>query len=506
MTDVTHLLMGNLTADAPDGVADFTDLDVIKVGSGFQLQFSISPQWKVEDVRTASFTVKAGQLANLRVRVQPSVMGATMQALDTQPVIELMDKFGNFKPDAVPTMVSVKMSAVDKNPAAFLTWNAGATEFGSVESVNGLATFTQLTLFGVESWYLDFEAEVQFRTVSVRAAQPIILRQMKATPIYFTFQMEFSDWSIQYATNFTKVLADVCKLDASLVEITKVNPGSVVAEVAMYVPNSPAYWKLILDDFAAADSKLKAAGAISFKAPGVAFALTVPRPPPPPPAPRPYTGIPFDVVHFWSDITQGFVISAYSMGIGMAIFTEVAASFAQAARISELAAPEGGRVSGNRWHTGAGLQSGGAFRTLITQVQFVAALSSIGGRGGQPHFFFTFPEPGPLPVGQAVKLHNHSLIKDVRLPYGMRELAGGLDWTNLRSNSSSLLGDADVFPRPCDVYAQQVTIGKPHVRIVVHFFYRSRVIFTPATLFCCRNLFGGDVYPSCGIFRSCCIT
>jgi hypothetical protein len=289
---------------------------------------------------------------------------------------------------------------------------------------------------------------------------------MKATPIYFTFQMEFSDWSIQYATNFTKVLADVCKLDASLVEITKVNPGSVVAEVAMYVPNSPAYWKLILDDFAAADSKLKAAGAISFKAPGVAFALTVPRPPPPPPAPRPYTGIPFDVVHFWSDITQGFVISAYSMGIGMAIFTEVAASFAQAARISELAAPEGGRVSGNRWHTGAGLQSGGAFRTLITQVQFVAALSSIGGRGGQPHFFFTFPEPGPLPVGQAVKLHNHSLIKDVRLPYGMRELAGGLDWTNLRSNSSSLLGDADVFPRPCDVYAQQVTIGKPHVRIV----------------------------------------
>ena len=474
MTDVTHLLRGNLIADAPDGVADFTDLDVIKFGSGFQLQFSISPQWKVENIRTATFTVKAGPFASLSIRIQPSVLGTTTQALDTQPVIELVDKFGNFKPDAIPAMVSVKMSAVDQNPSAFLAWNAGATEFGSVKSVNGLATYTQLTLFGVEFWYLDFEVQVNFRTVSVRAAQPILLRQMMTIPIYFTFQMEFNDWNIQYATNFTKVLADVCRLNTSVVEITNVNPGSVVAEVAMYVPNSPAYWKLILDDFAAADSKLQAVGAVSFKAPGVSFALTLPRPPPPPPVPRPYTGIPFDVVHYWSDVTQGFVISAYSMGIGMAIFTEVAASFAQAARISELAAPEGGRVSGNRWHTGAGLQSGGAFRTLITQVQFVAALSSIGGRGGQPHFSFKFPEPGPFPAGQAAKLHNQSLIKDVRLPYGMRELAGGLDWTNLRSNSSSLLGNADVFPRPCDVYAQQVTIGKPHIRIVRHMHFVHR--------------------------------
>ena len=150
----------------------------------------------------------------------------------------------------------------------------------------------------------------------------------------------------------------------------------------------------------------------------------------------------------------------------MAIFSEVAVSFARAERASELASPEGEPMLGNRWHTGSSVQSGGAFRSFVTHVQFVAAMSSLGGRGGQPDFFFLYPEPINRGSENASN-HNQSLITDVRLPHGMRTLAQKLDWTNLRSNATYLLGNADLFPRPCDVYAQQVTIGTCLVVIII---------------------------------------
>lgn len=456
MVDVTDILLGNLTADAQDGIADFTDLDVIKAGTGYRLEFTMLPEWQVQVVYTGVFSVKAGPATNLRLKNQPSIKGITSEALPSQPVVELIDKFGNFNVQSIPTTVSVTISPLDAE--VFPGWNGGSTLHNMTGSVGGLATFTQLTLYGLGSWYIDFQATLNFRATSVRAETPIYLNQLTVPIVYMTFSMEFSLWTTDSENSLLTTLSDVCNLEKQALEIVTVDPGSVIVGLAFYVPDPAPLWKLVAADFERDDSKFKALGAMSFTSPGFSLELEVPPPPPPPPILKPYTGLPFDVVTFWTELTQAMVISAYTVGLGMAIFTEIAASFAQSARASELSCPEGEPTHGSRWHTGAGLQSGGAFRSLITHVQFVAALSSIGGRGGQVQFSFTFPEPILRGTGNFT-FHNTSDIPDVRLPHGARTLADKLDWTNLRSNITHILGNSELFPRPCDVYAQQITIG-----------------------------------------------
>lgn len=452
----TSLLMGNLTADAATGIAAFTDLDVILVGSGYQLQFSMLSQWRIDPVFTGTFSVKSGPAARLSVLVEPSTSATTTQLLTKQPQVELTDMFGNSNPDSIPTVVSVKITPVD--PEAPPGWQGGLVDGAEVLSEFGVAKFTELTLYGIGTWTIDFEAELNFRQASVRAAQEIILNQLVSKAMQIIFAMDINQWSTDIEEELIATMSRICGLDTAAFEIMDVAAGSVILGLAFHVPDPAPYWKLAADDLINIPSALSGLGVISLSAPGITAELDMPLPPLPPVPPKPYTGIPLDVVSFWTEVTQAFVITGYGVGIIMTIFSEVAASFATATRISELANPEGEPAHGNRWHTGAGIFSGGAFRCFITQVQFIAALSSLGGRGGQPQFFFAYPYPTDRPGNWS--FHDQSLIADVRLPIGARTLAETLDWTNLRSNVTVVLGDANIFPRPCDVYAQQVTIGQ----------------------------------------------
>jgi len=456
MIEVTDILDGNLIADARHGIAHFTNLDVLIAGSGYRLKFSMAPAFKVDAIFTGAFSVKAGPASRLNLRVQPSATGITTEVLNVQPVLELTDIFGNFNVEAISTFVFVTITAVDlESPPG---WQGGLTTGSPVETVEGVATFTELALFGLGAWKIEFEAEMNFKMQFVSSAQNIVLNQLASEVMEFVIAMDINSWNADSENALLAGISEVCNLDISALEIMDVAAGSVVAGVALHVPDPTPYFKMIAADLGSQPSIFSNLGVTGVIAPGIKVALDIPAPPPPPPKPRPYTGIPFDVVDFWTETTQVFVITGFSAGIGFSIFTEVAASFAGAARISELASPEGAPMHGNRWHTGAGIQSGGAFRTFITQVQFVAALTSLGGRGAQPQFFFTFPEPVNLGAGNW-SVHNQSRITDTRLPYGMRTLGGKLDWTNLRSNVTDVLGNADLFPRPCDAYAQQVTIG-----------------------------------------------
>ena len=499
LDEPTSLLMGNLTADASTGIADFTDLDVIIVGSGYQLKFSMLPQWKVDPIFTGVFSVKSGPAARLRILVEPSTSATTTQLLTKQPQVELTDIFGNFNKEAIATVVSVKITPVD--PSAPPGWQGGLVEGGDVLSKSGLATFTNLVFYGIGAWTIDFDAELNFRPASARAAEEIILNQLASEAMQVVFAMDINNWSTDDEKELIATMALICGLDTAAFEIMDVAAGSVIVGLAFHVSDPAPYWKLASDELSNIPSALSGLGVIGLSAPGVDVEFDLPPPPPPPVPPKPYTGIPLDVVSFWTEVIQAFVISGYCVGIGMAIFSEVAASFATATRVSELANPEGEPAQGNRWHTGAGIFSGGAFRSFITHVQFIAALSSLGGRGGQPQFFFAYPYPTDRSGNWSV--HDQSLIDNVRLPMGARTLAETLDWTNLRSNVTDILGDADLFPRPCDVYAQQVTTGQAmqtlYVILLLNIEFPRQSRLTHVFYF--RYLLSCHVYPSRGILR-----
>jgi len=456
MVEVTNFLNGNLIANARSGIAEFTNHDVYMEGSVYMLKFSMAAKFMVDDIFTGMFSVIGGPVSRLRVRVQPSIIGMTTKVLDIQPVVEMTDAYGNFNPQALSTTVSVMITPDDLQASP--GWRGGSTMGSSVKTMQGVATFSELVLIGIGVWKIDFQAEINFKSQYVSASQNILLiNQLESAVVEFVLAMEISSWTADSGTTLLAAISNVCKLDVSALEILDVAAGSVIAGIAIHVPDPTAYYKMIAGDLGSEPSELSNLGVISFSAPGINVALDIPLPPPPPPKLGPYSGIPLDVVDFWTEMTQAFVITGYSTGIGFAIFTEVMASFSGAARISELASPEDEHIHGRRWHTGVGVRSGGAFRSFITQVQFVAALTLLGGRGAQPQFFFTFPEPVDDSAGNR-NVHNQSRISDTRLPHGMRTLGTKLGWTNLRSNVTDMFG-ADLFPRPCDVYAQQVTIG-----------------------------------------------
>jgi len=477
LEDVSAFLKGNVTADASSGLASFTDLDVSKAAVGYKLQFTLPQRWSIGIIFTGSFSVRGGPATLLNLAVEPATKSTTTQVLSPQPTVELTDMYGNFNPDAVPAFVTVIIRPDD--PSAFPGWTDPSVpdrvSGGRVESKQGRAEFTELALYGLGIWHIEFSAVLNFQTVSTSAASTIFLQQLDSPAVEFVLAVDINDWSNANEVVLLETLATICGLDIAALEVTDIAAGSVVAQVAIHVPDASSYFQMIADDLNSESSALAGLGVYVARGPGIEVQNEAPAPPPAAVAPAPYTGLPLDMVNVWAGSVQSLVIAGYSLGIGMAIFSEIAVAFARAERMSELSSPEGEPMLGNRWHTGDSLQCGGAFRSFITHVQFIAAMSSLGGRGGQPQFYFQFPEPINRGTGNFTS-HNQTLITDVRLPHGMRVLAETLDWTNLRSNVTYLLGNADLFPRPCDVYAQQVTIGTCFV-----------VIFIQISVYCVRT-------------------
>jgi hypothetical protein len=458
--DMNHLLIGNKTVDAPKGIAKFTDLDIHLPGAGYKIIFKLLKDFRVDiPLSTAEFSVQAGPIAMLRLIVQPSLMATTGEVLKTQPVLDLTDMHGNLNPGAIPTLVSVSMTPVDAK--AFRGYMGGTIYGGVAESSLGVIKFTELALFGIGAWNINFTCEINYIPVIVRAQNATVLNQVNVESVEIKIDMNITDWNEDNEKALIAASAAICKLDPAAFEIKGVREGSVIVQMAMNVKDPAPFWERMKDDLTSGkQSLLKSLGVYGFKAPGIN--IEFPKPSTSQgikPMEKPYTGIPVDVVNYMTGITEAIVIAGTIVGIALAIFSELAAASSNSARFSELVNPEAEPEEGSRWHTGYAHFSGGAFKTFIYQVQCIAALCWLGGRGSQPEFYFAFPEPTVNTSFRTIGFHNQSLITEVRLPYAMRTLTDRLEWTNIRANVTTVLGRDNLFPHPCDAFAQQVTIG-----------------------------------------------
>ncbi|NDD63680.1 MAG: hypothetical protein EBZ36_06855 [Acidobacteria bacterium] len=137
-----------MTSNAAGGVASFNGLTASGlVGNNYMLQFT-SPG--LSSVNSNSFTLTPGAASRLVVTTQPTG-GSSGAALSIQPVVAIRDAQGN-------AVTSPPMAVT-----ASLQSGSGGTLGGitTVNSVNGLATFTGLTLAGAtgSNYVLRFSAE-----------------------------------------------------------------------------------------------------------------------------------------------------------------------------------------------------------------------------------------------------------------------------------------------------------------------------------------------------------
>jgi hypothetical protein len=168
--DMDHLLIGNKTVDAPKGIAKFTDLDIHLPGAGYKINFKLLKDFRVDiPYSTAVFSVQAGPIAMLRLIVQPSLMATTGEVLKTQPVLDLTDMYGNLNPGAIPTLVSVSMTPVDAK--AFRGYMGGTIYGGVAESSLGVIKFTDLALFGIGAWNINFTCEIRKKLMPLNLNQ-----------------------------------------------------------------------------------------------------------------------------------------------------------------------------------------------------------------------------------------------------------------------------------------------------------------------------------------------
>ena len=129
-------LTGNQTVTAVNGVVTYSGLALTGTpGVNYKLTFTSSP---LVSVTSQNISVVAGNATQLRITLQP-VGGITGKNLATQPVVEVLDVFGN--------RVLVDNASVI---TASVATGANGSVSGSVTAtaVNGVATFAGLKLTG----------------------------------------------------------------------------------------------------------------------------------------------------------------------------------------------------------------------------------------------------------------------------------------------------------------------------------------------------------------------
>ena len=163
-------LSGTATVAASSGVATFSNMSINKSGTGYTLTATSAP---LAGATSSTFNITAGVASQLAIMTQP--VGASSGALlGTQPVIEIRDAQGNLVDDDT-TQVSVA-----------ITSGGGGTLAGTqtVTAVNGVATFTNLTLAGTVgvNYVLEFTstptltaADSSNVTVTAGAASQLML-------------------------------------------------------------------------------------------------------------------------------------------------------------------------------------------------------------------------------------------------------------------------------------------------------------------------------------------
>lgn len=144
----TGTLSGTLTAQAVNGVATFTDLEIDLAGSGFEIEFTAGA---LTPAVSDPFDV-AGPATQLAVAVQPA--GAARNAvLLQQPVVEIRDAAGVLVATDNTTQVTVSLGATVGPPSSGAMLSGTLT----VTAVNGVATFTDLEIDTPGVFTLDFE-------------------------------------------------------------------------------------------------------------------------------------------------------------------------------------------------------------------------------------------------------------------------------------------------------------------------------------------------------------
>jgi len=137
-------LIGSTSIAAVNGVASFTNLGVIGVGS-FTLTFVSSG---LDGATSNAITIVAGGPAALAMATQPATSAVTGAILSTQPAVDLRDAFGN----------PVRRAGVSVTAALSGT---GATLGGTTTIVtdqNGVASFTNLAITGIGTFALTFSS------------------------------------------------------------------------------------------------------------------------------------------------------------------------------------------------------------------------------------------------------------------------------------------------------------------------------------------------------------
>ncbi len=135
----TGTLSGTTTVNAVNGVATFTNLQIVGVGA-HTLAFTSAG---LTSISSASFTVNPGAPTQLAIGTQPAgaVSGV---ALTTQPVVQIRDANGNLTSSAAAVTVAI---------ASGTGTLSGTT---TVNAVNGVATFANLVIAGSGAHTLTF--------------------------------------------------------------------------------------------------------------------------------------------------------------------------------------------------------------------------------------------------------------------------------------------------------------------------------------------------------------
>jgi len=141
----TGTLTGQASVTARDGVASFSGLAIEGSGS-HTLRFTTS--LPPLEVVSNAFTVTVPSASQLAIRTQPGALVTSGEAWGEQPVVEVRDATGRLVASA-----AVAVTATLVGSGGIL---GGAT---TVQSVNGVAAFTDLRISGAGSFRLVFSSQ-----------------------------------------------------------------------------------------------------------------------------------------------------------------------------------------------------------------------------------------------------------------------------------------------------------------------------------------------------------
>ena len=133
-------LGGTLSAAAVNGVATFPNLSITKAGTGYTL---VATSANLTDASSGPFIIRAAAGARVDITTQPPTGGTSATPLSPQPVVRIVDQFGNpVVQSGIVVTASLASGTGTLTNATATTGPTGAAEFNGL-AINGVAgTYT----------------------------------------------------------------------------------------------------------------------------------------------------------------------------------------------------------------------------------------------------------------------------------------------------------------------------------------------------------------------------